>query len=97
MVDEDGVPYIPAAGTNNGQRGQSDGQSGIEERAVSDALRPIVDDAKVRIAKRAERDGDTPKTRDFARTVLEPIAFAAAQMGDYIDIEEVIDAILEAD
>ena len=34
---------------------------------------------------------------DFARTVLEPIAFAAAQMGDYIDIEEVIDAILEAD
>lgn len=97
MVDEDGVPYIPAAGTNNAQRGQSDGQSGIEERAVSDALRPIVDDAKVRIAKRAERDGDTPKTRDFARTVLEPIAFAAAQMGDYIDIEEVIDAILEAD
>ena len=97
MVDEQGVPYIPAAGTNNAQRGQSDGQSGIEERSVSDALRPIVDDAKVRIAKRAERDGDTPKTRDFARTVLEPIAFAAAQMGEYIDIEEVIDAILETD
>ena len=97
MVDENGVPYIPAAGTNNAQRGQSDGQSGIEERSVSDALRPIVDDAKLRIAKRAERDGDTPKTRDFARTVLEPIAFAAAQMGEYIDIEEVIDAILETD
>ena len=101
MVDEQGVPYIPAEGTSPGQSGQSDGQSGITERAVGDALAPILADARVRIAKRAERDGDTPKTRDFAHTVIDPVALAAAQLGEFIDIEatieEAINAVVEND
>ena len=91
MVDDDGVPYIPAAGTNVDQRGQSDGQSGIDEKAVTGALAPLLNDAKERIAKRAERDGDTPKTRSFAHTVLDPVAFAAAQLGEFIEIESIIE------
>lgn len=101
MVDEDGVPYIPAEGTDPGQSGQSDGQSGITERAVGDALAPLLADARDRIAKRAAKDGDTPKTRDFAHTVLGPVAFAAAQLGEVIDIdretEEAVHGVLEAD
>lgn len=101
MVDEDGVPYIPAEGTDPGQSGQSDGQSGITERAVGDALAPLLADARERIAKRAAKDGDTPKTRDFAHTVLDPVAFAAAQLGEVIDIdreiEEAVHGVLEAD
>lgn len=101
MVDENGVPYIPAEGTSPEQDGQSDGQSGIDERAVGNALAPLLADARDRISKRAARDGDTPKTRDFAHTVLDPVALAAAQLGEFIDIdetiEEAINAVVESD
>lgn len=101
MVDEQGVPYIPADGTDPGQSGQSDGQSGIEERSVADVIAPLLADARDRISKRAAKDGDTPRTREFARTVMEPLALAAANAGELIDIEanieEAIHGILEND
>lgn len=90
MVGEDGEPYVPAEPTY-GTSGQSDGLSGIEPNRMADALRPAIDDMRSRVRKRADRDGDTAKTRDFARTCAAPIAQCAALMGECIDIDHIIE------
>ncbi len=89
-LDEDGAPYVPAAPTE-GTSGQSDGQSGIDEKAVGDRLRALLTDACERVRKRAERDGDTPRTREFAHTAIDPVALLAAQLGEHVDVEGLID------
>ena len=51
------------------------------------ALAPVVADARERIAARVAKDGDTPKTREFARTVLTPVAKAYELAGAEFDID----------
>lgn len=96
MLDDAGVPYLPAAPTD-GTEGQSDGVSGIDERNVADRLRPVIADARDRISKRAARDGDTDGTRAFASMVLAPVAQCAAMAGEFLPVDEIADeAIKEA-
>lgn len=51
------------------------------------ALAPVLADARSRIADRVAKDGDTPKTREFARTVLTPVAKAYELAGAEFDID----------
>lgn len=89
LVDDEGKPYIPVA--DPGTSGQSDGVSGREERAMSDRLAPILADTEERIAKRAAADGDTPKTRAFAKKVLAPVALVMADAGELIETDGIIE------
>ncbi len=50
-------------------------------------LTPVLADARSRIADRVAKDGATPKTREFARTVLAPVAQAFALAGIEFDID----------
>lgn len=93
VLDEDGVPQLPDAATAD-TAGQSDGVSGIDEKAVEDALRrlgPVIEDAGRRIEKRARADGDCAKTRDFASQVMAPIELAAAHAGAYLATGALVD------
>lgn len=60
----------------------------------SDALDPVADDIRSRIRTRVKRDGDTERTRDFARIATDPLASAYAKAGRSFDssrfIEEAI-------
>lgn len=94
LLDENGVPYMPAPATE-GTSGQSDGVSGIDPKEVGARLRPFVTDAMARIEKRAAADGDTEKTRDFAATVCAPIYEAAALAGEFLDLSADIDTAIE--
>lgn len=94
MVDDKGEPYVPAAPTE-GTSGQSDGVSGIDEKAVGNLLDPFIKNAMLRIEKRARADGDTDKTRHFAQEVSAPIILAAATAGRFIDLEEEIEKAIE--
>lgn len=93
VLDEDGMPQLPDAATA-GTSGQSDGVSGIEERAAADSLRrlqPVIADARRRIEKRARADGDCDRTRDFAAQVMAPVELAAAHCGAYLMTGELVD------
>ena len=48
---------------------------------MASALTEILSDARERIAKRYESDGDTERTREFAHTVTAPIARAHDKLG----------------
>jgi HK97 family phage portal protein len=63
--------------------------------SLSSPLDPIVADARARIAARAEKDGDCPKTRDFAFTVLKPVRDAYALAGLQFDIDHEIEGVLQ--
>ena len=63
-------------------------------RQPADALAPVADDARERIEARVAKDGDTPKTRDFARTVLTPVAEAYARLGRTFSIDDEIEEAL---
>ena len=93
VLDEGGVPQLPEAATE-GTAGQSDGVSGIDKKAVEDALRklgPVIEDAGRRIEKRARADGDCAKTREFASQVMAPIELAVAHAGAYLATGELVD------
>lgn len=93
VLDEDGVPQLPEAATE-GTSGQSDGVSGIDEKAVEGALRrlgPVIDDAGKRIEKRARADGDCARTREFAASVMAPVELAAAHAGAYLATGRLVD------
>ena len=97
VLDENGDPQLPDAATA-GTSGQSDGISGIDEKAVEDALRrmgPVISDAGKRIEKRARADGDTDKTRAFASEVMAPIELAMAYAGVYLATGQLIDESIE--
>lgn len=94
-VGADGKPYVPAQLTSPGQDGQSDGVSGIDEKAVGNALAPLLADAADRVRRRIGSDGDTPKTRAFAHQVLDPIALAAGQLGLFMDVDKAIEEEFE--
>lgn len=94
MVDGDGEPYVPASPTE-GTAGQSDGVSGIDERALRQRLAPVIADACDRIAKRAARDGDTPATREFAAMVAAPLAECCIAAGVPVDFQQDIDNAIE--
>lgn len=97
VLDEDGEPQLPDAATA-GTSGQSDGVSGIDEKAVEDALRrmgPVISDAGKRIEKRARADGDCAKTREFASGVMAPIELALAYAGAYLETERLVDEAIE--
>lgn len=49
--------------------------------AAASYIAPVLDDARERITARFEKDGDTPKTREFANTVLGPVARMCALAG----------------
>lgn len=57
-------------------------------------LGPVLDDARDRIRIRAERDGATDKTVQFARTVLAPIAAACERGGIEFDVDHEIEELL---
>lgn len=63
-------------------------------RVENEALATLADDARERIAARVAKDGDTPKTRDFARTVLTPVAEAYARFGRTFSIGDEIEEAL---
>jgi len=90
VLDDEGVPYAPDPKTF-GTSGQSDGVSGIDQKAVADSLRWFADDARDRIAKRAAHDGDSTKTRAYAAEVMRPIARAALMCGIEFDMQAEID------
>ena len=94
MVDEDGNPYVPASPTE-GTSGQSDGVSGIDEKAIGNLLEPFIKNALVRIEKRAKADGDTEKTRTFANEVTQPIIVAAAMAEQFLDMTDDIEKAIE--
>lgn len=94
ILDAQGDVQIPAPETA-GTQGQSDGVSGIDEKAVADRLRPVIADAQKRIEKRARADGDCGKTRDFADAVMSPIQMAAAQSGVFLLSGHFIDEAIE--
>lgn len=94
VLDEHGVPYAPDARTL-GTSGQSDGVSGRDKKAAQDAFRVFVDDARDRIARRCAADGDTPKTRAYAREVMRPCALAASLAGVEFDAGAEIDEEIE--
>lgn len=94
VLDEDGAPYAPDARTL-GTSGQSDGVSGRDTKAAQDAFRLLADDARDRIARRCAADGDTPKTRAFAREVMRPFALAAQMAGIDFDAAAEIDDEIE--
>lgn len=99
MVDDEGNPYVPAQPTA-GTRGQSDGVSGIDPKEINPEafikrLEPIVNDNIERIEKRARADGDTEKTRAFARSVMAPIQQTAAAIGLVINFDEEINNAIE--
>lgn len=94
MLDEEGVPYLPAPATE-GTSGQSDGVSGIDERNVEAKLAPVIRDAGDRIRKRAARDGDTESTRAFAAMVLAPVAQCAAMAGEFLDVDAIADEAIQ--
>lgn len=94
MVDDEGNPYIPAEPTA-GTSGQSDGVSGIDQKAVGNLIKPFITDALERIEKRAKADGDTQKTRDFAAQVTNPVITAAAMAGEFMNLEEEINQAIE--
>ena len=54
-------------------------------------LRPVTQDALSRVAARFEKDGDTPRAREFARLTLEPVARAHAFAGIDFDIDATIE------
>ena len=95
-LDADGNPVIPAPATV-GTSGQSDGQSGITEKSIGqgegpvknslEGLAPFIADATSRIKDRVKKDGDTPRTREFADKVLAPIVQACALAGIEFDAE----------
>lgn len=99
MVDENGVPYVPADPTK-GTSGQSDGVSGIDPKEINPEdfirrLEPVVNDALERIEKRARADGDTEKTRAFAQTVMAPIQQTAAAIDLIINFDNEIQKAIE--
>lgn len=99
MVDENGVPYVPADPTK-GTSGQSDGVSGIDPKEINPEafikrLEPIVNDNLERIEKRARADGDTDKTRAFARSVMAPIQQTAAAIDLIINFDKEIQKAIE--
>lgn len=99
MVDENGVPYVPA-GPTKGTSGQSDGVSGIDPKEINPEdfirrLEPVVNDALERIEKRARADGDTEKTRAFAQTVMAPIQQTAAAIELFINFDTEINQAIE--
>lgn len=53
-------------------------------------MRPVLDDAIARIRTRLERDGDVPKTREYARGVLAPVAQAFTAAGEPFSIEAAV-------
>ncbi len=59
--------------------------------AAADPFAPLLADARERIALRVAKDGDTSKTREFARTALVPIAAACATIGRAFDIAHEIE------
>ncbi len=59
-------------------------------------LAPVIEDARARIADRCGKDGDTPKTREFARTVLTPVARAFDAAGEEFDIDSEIEEAINA-
>lgn len=93
MVGEDGEPYVPAEPTS-GTSGQSDGVSGIDQKAAQGSIGIFLADARDRIARRAAADGDTTKTREFARSVILPVAYAALAAGTELDAEAEIDGAI---
>lgn len=56
--------------------------------STSNALSPLIEDARARVDARRSRDGDTDKTREFAELVFRPIRETAEALG--IDIEKEI-------
>lgn len=58
---------------------------------ASNILGPVLADARSRISARLGKDGDTDKTRDFARTVLSPVAAAYAAAGVPFDTDAEIE------
>lgn len=97
VLDENGDPQMPD-GATAGTSGQSDGISGIDEKAVADTLRrmgPVISDAGKRIEKRARADGDTEKTRAFAAEVMAPIELSMAHAGIYLATGQLIDQAIE--
>jgi HK97 family phage portal protein len=69
------------------------GETTAYGRNAQDALAPVVEDALQRVRARLEADGDTPRTLDYARTVLRPVARAHALAGRPFDIDAVIEEI----
>lgn len=57
----------------------------------ADPLAPVLADARDRIARRLEKDGDCEKTREFAEMVLTPVRDAYALAGVAFDLEETIE------
>lgn len=94
MLDPDGVPYLPAAATE-GTSGQSDGVSGTDERVMGDRLTPVISDALDRVTRRAATDGDSPRTREYARSIIAPVAQTAALCGLLMDVDAEIDEAIE--
>lgn len=60
---------------------------GYFDRREPGDIEPFEDDARARIRDRYERDGDTERSREFARTVTAPLAKAHAVRGDDFDME----------
>lgn len=56
-------------------------------------LAPVKADMESRVRARFREGGDTPKTRDFARTVLAPLANACLVAGAEYDMEEEIERL----
>lgn len=98
VLDDEGNPTLPTGGA--GTSGQSDGVSGLDAAAEAhgsiQGLAPFIADAKARIRARVAKDGDTPRTRDFASTVTAPIAQACALAGIDYDIESITEEAFNA-
>lgn len=58
-------------------------------------IHPLVADAIDRIRARYEKDGDTEKTRQYARTVLAPFKLTAAEMRVQFDSEIALERIFD--
>lgn len=97
VLDANGEPQLPDAATDE-TSGQSDGVSGIDEKAVGDALKrmgPVISDAGKRIEKRAKADGDCAKTREFAAAVMAPVELALAHAGAFLSTGQLIDESIQ--
>lgn len=69
------------------------GETTAYGKNAQDALAPVVQDAVQRVQARIEADGDTPRTLEYARTVLAPVARAHALAGRPFDTDAVIEEI----
>jgi len=90
MQIRDGEPYQPEGGAHSQLPQGAFLMPAVE---YTSPMEPVLDDMRSRIRARFSSDGDTDKTRNFARTVLRSYEKACAVADVHFDIDEEIERL----